>query len=76
MSETASLLKPFRLDNPDDLSEVVKYDHSLLREASQTMKSWEEFLEAYRRHHPMANFNDSVLLEILNAKWLHERKRT
>jgi hypothetical protein len=76
MPETASLLNAFRLDNPDDLSEAVKNEHSLLRVVSQTMKLWEDFLEDYRRHNPTADLNDSVLLEILNAKWLHEHKRT
>jgi hypothetical protein len=72
MSETASLLKAFRLDN----AETAKHEDPLLREVSQTMRSWEKFLEAYRRQYPLADLNDSVLLEILNAKWLHERKRT
>ena len=76
MSETASLLKAFRLHNADDLSETAKHEDHRLREISENMRSWEKFLEAYGRKYPTADLNDSVLLEILNAKWLHERKRT
>lgn len=76
MSETASQLKAFRLDNADNLSETAKHEDPLLREISEIMRSWENFLEAHCRQYPMADLSDSVLLEILNAKWLHERKRT
>lgn len=44
--------------------------------ASGDMRSWLAFLEAYRRRKPLADFADPAQLEILNARWLHERGAT
>jgi hypothetical protein len=41
--------------------------------ATGNMRAWLGFLEAYRRRNPLADPADPVQLEILNARWLHER---
>jgi len=75
MSETPSVMKALRSDNLDKVSEPVKHEDQLLREVSQILRSWEKFLASYCCNHPMADINDPVQLEILNAKWLHKRER-